>query len=63
MERVSIWLVIDFTPDFAPGHTPDLTADLVRLRLADMARVTGGSGEQRLAHPRLIVACSTPDFT
>ena len=31
-ERVFIWLVIDFTPDFTPGHPRDLTADLVRLR-------------------------------
>ena len=43
--RVVIWLVIDFTPDCTPDHTRDLTADLVRLRRADKARETGGSGE------------------
>ena len=47
-ERVSIWLVIDFTPDFTPGHTRDLTTDRVRLRWEDQARMTGGGGEQRL---------------
>ena len=57
-----MWLVIDFAPDFTPGHTRDLAADLVRPRRADRARETGGSGGQRLAHTRLIDTCRTPDF-
>ena len=39
-ERIYIWLVIDFTPDFTPHHTSDLTTDPERLRRADATQET-----------------------